>query len=519
MKGSPVNDERVHSGRYLRALREHWPFILGTMAIAVAAAVFLVQASDKRYEAGADILVTPVPSATFVGIPVLRESNVSSSVVAAARIAKSPQVVERAKHRLGLEVRREQLLTKVAVAPQEQSSVLTITGKAGSPEQAARIANAFADALLNERTTQLQRDVRAAVARLAAQLEEVRSRNDRSPVATALAERLSDLRSLLGARDPTLQIVSRAVPPETAVWPRPALSVAVALVAGLLLGMGIAVALEVVNPLVLTEADVVERAGPPILARVPFLPERLVRRELTDNAGGPARSVLPFRALWANLATRAGGRRRPETIVVASSGHNEGKSITAVGLAVAVGLTGLRVILVDADFTRRTASRLLVGTRLGHGGLGAVLVDSTPVEDALVPAKRLGASLRVLTSNPDDESLLALVPPDRLGELIEELKSLADVVIVDAPIIPGASEGLVLAAVADALVIAVRLGHTRRERLAQVRRDLSQSRVSPAGYVIVGRKRLAREPSLGVQAARSDAPQPGRADVRESAAR
>src|SRR5437763_1582619 len=234
---SGVSEERLESGRYLRALREHWPYVLGTVVLAVAAAIFLVKAADKRYEAGTDVLVTPVPSQTFVGIPLFHESDLSRSVVTAARIVTSPQVVGGVQERLGLDASRRELLAHVSVTPQQQSSILTITGKATTAEQAVRIANAFADVLIAQRTAELQREVGAAVARLSRQLDTLRAHGN-SVEATALADQVSALRTLLGANDPTLQVVSRAVPPDRPAWPRPVLSVAVALFAGLLLGVG-----------------------------------------------------------------------------------------------------------------------------------------------------------------------------------------------------------------------------------------------------------------------------------------
>jgi len=143
-----VNEERVHSGRYLRALREHWPYIAGTVVLAVVGALIFVGGAQKRYEAGVDVLVSPVPPETLVGLPLFRDSNLSRSVVTAARLVTSPQVVDGVERRLRLAVDRQQLLSHVSVTPQEQSSIVTITGKASTPRQAARLANAFADMLI-----------------------------------------------------------------------------------------------------------------------------------------------------------------------------------------------------------------------------------------------------------------------------------------------------------------------------------------------------------------------------------
>jgi polysaccharide biosynthesis transport protein len=486
-----VNEERLESGRYLRALREHWPYILGTVALAVAAAVLFVAAADKRYDAGTDVLVTPVPSDTFVGVPLFRESDTSRSVVTAARIVTSPEVVEGVGERLNLQAGRRELLSHVSVAPQEQSSILTITGKASTPEQAAGFANAFADVLIAQRSAELQRQVRAAVTRLSEQVRSLRSHGN-STEAAALAAQVSALRTLIGADDPTLQVVSRAVPPERAAWPRPVLSVAVALIAGLLLGMGIAVAIELLNPLVLAETDILEPGGPPILARVPRMPKNRIQTEplARSRRAPPPSSTIAYRGLWANLVARMDERRTPETVLITSADRSAECALVTVGLAVTLTLAGRRLVLVDAEARSTAIGSLLEVSRSGRSGLRAVLVDHAPLEDVLVPTARLGDRLRLLTSRRDDETLLGLLPPERIVALADDLKQAGDVVLFAAANPLDAPDTLALAEVVDAVVVTVELGHTRRARLAELRRDLGQRAIVPAGFVVIGRRRI-----------------------------
>jgi capsular polysaccharide biosynthesis protein len=466
-----VTEERIESGRYLRALREHWPYIAGTVVLAVVAAGLFVASAQKRYEADTDVLVTPVPADSFVGLPLFRESDVSRAVVAAARIVKSPEVADRARQQLHLNAGRNELLSHVSVAPQEQSSILTITGSASSAGEAANIANAFADALVAQRTEELQGAARAAVARLSQQLQTLRKVGNTTEAA-ALANQIGAVRTLVGGNDPTLQIASRAVPPATAAWPRPVLSVVVALIAGLLLGMGIAVGIELLNPLVLAETDVLERTGPPVLARV--------RRTRKDASA--------FRGLWANLISRMEGRHAPETVLVTG----DGRELVSVGLATTLALAGRRVVVVDADAARSEIDQVLGVSRSGGSGLRAALVDEVAPNDALTPVPRFGDRLRLLTSRPDDEALVGLVPVERFESFMQDLAGVADVVVVAAPEPVDAPDTLELAEAADAVVVAVELGHTRRARVAELRRDLGQRAIVPTGFVVIGRRRLGR---------------------------
>jgi len=482
-----VNEDRIQSGRYLRALREHWPYIFGTVAIAVAASLVFVGAAQKRYEAGVDVLVSPVPPDTLVGLPLFRDSNLSRSVVTAARLVTSPQVAEGVDRRLRLHLDRRRLLSHISVTPQEQSSIVTITGKASTPQQAARLANAFADVLIAERSGELQREVRAAVARLAPQVARLPSRSA-ALGASSLNDQLASLRALIGAPDPTLSVVSPAVAPDRAAWPRPVLSVLVALLVGVLLGMGIAIALELANPLVLSEGDVLEHGGLPVLGRLPRARASTIEDELLPAATGALpRSLAHYRGLWANVVSRADPRRTSDTILVTDAGHGETSAVVAVGLATAAALAGRTVVLADFATRGKTISRLGRGV---SDGLRAVLVDEREVEEALTPT-RLGDHLRVLTAGPAeaDTALLGIVPPERLEALVGALRQLADVVVVAAPPPLDLPDILLLAGSVDAVLLAVQLGRTRRERLGALRRDLAQRRILPAGFAIVERRR------------------------------
>ena len=73
---------------------------------------------------------------------------------------------------------------------------------------------------------------------------------DRSTSASAQAiqARLVTLKSLLNQPDPTLRVVDAAVAPTSASWPKPKLSIAIAFLAALILGIGVALALEFLAP-------------------------------------------------------------------------------------------------------------------------------------------------------------------------------------------------------------------------------------------------------------------------------
>ena len=123
------------------------------------------------------------------------------------------------------------VLAKVTVTPLSQSNIISIVVKDSNPDRATAIANEFANELIAQRKAVFQRELNATIRRLKGALRAIPKPERTLPEAYALQTRLGALAGLVGTPDPTLQVLSRAVVPTTPVWPRPVLSVVVALIA------------------------------------------------------------------------------------------------------------------------------------------------------------------------------------------------------------------------------------------------------------------------------------------------
>ncbi len=482
---SVLAQERQGTARYFQALAQHWPFIVGTVVFALATAGLYLASAEDRYEASADVLVSPVSpnDETFVGIGVIRDTGEGRGVLTVARLMRTPEVADTARVMLRTGDPRDELLDSVQVAPQAQSNIVTVTGEATTAERSAAIANAFAAAVVAERTRAFQRELRQVVRRLATRLARVPSG---SAEGGALANRLSDLRGLVGSRDPTLQIVSAAVPPTRPSWPRPVLSLAAAFLVGLVLGIGIAILLEHVNPLVLRDEDILEE-GMMLLGRVPWIWAPDLQKYLRGETGLAGVVTDAYRLVRVNLAAAHAVETGPATMLVTSSGRRDGKTTAAVSLAHVYAQTGARVVLVDADF-RRSRLTELFGVP-ATTGLREVLLDEADVDEALVEAPGHGQLLRLLPARPDVGVPIDVLQSERAQAVVDELRSHADVVIFDAPPLTDVADALRLATAVDAVVMVVRFGRTRRDRLAQARLLLAQLGVVPAGCIAVIRRR------------------------------
>jgi non-specific protein-tyrosine kinase len=481
------------SSRYLHALRQHWLLVVAVVAVAVGAAAAYSFTASKRYEAEADILITPLSGSddTFVGIPgLLRETSVpNSSILTAARLVKTPAVAHEARHRLGTTTSAEELLKHVEARPLSQSSIVAIIGKAHSRDFAANLANAFAEAMIARRTVEFQRGLLAVQSRLRARLRQIPPVLRSQPEAAAIQQRLADLGAVAGAQDPTVEISSRAVPPASPSWPRPALSIAVALLASSLLGIALAIGLELVSPRITREDDLLVDHGLPVLARVPRLSSGTVREYLTGRGPLPAHVWEAYRTLRANLSVAGPDGGPPRSVLVTSAQPNEGKTMTAVNLAITAARAGARVVLVDGDL-RKPMIATAFGVSSTRYGFVRMLNDAaTTPEEALIAAPGL-ERLSLLLSTWEHAAVVDLLEPRRVERVISKLKETADLIVIDSPPLTEVADALSLADASEAVILAIRLGKGRRDRLADLRRMLSRRGIYPAGFVVTGRERM-----------------------------
>ena len=195
-----------------------------------------------------------------------------------------------------------------------------------------------------------------------------------------------------------------------------------------------------------------------------------------------------YRLARVNLKGAGANPDEPRTILVTSTARREGKTTAAINIALAYAQAGSRVVLVDGDMRRAHLTEVF-GAASSTTTLGDVLLEAATVEDSLVPARAYGDRLRLLTAGAKDGEAVDLLASWRIEALVEELKSSADVVIFDSPPIAEVPDALTLATTVDAVVLVVRYGRTRREKIAYARLLLGQLAVVPAGVIAVTRRR------------------------------
>ncbi|MEM4993356.1 CpsD/CapB family tyrosine-protein kinase [Priestia sp. SB1] len=173
-----------------------------------------------------------------------------------------------------------------------------------------------------------------------------------------------------------------------------------------------------------------------------------------------------------------------KTIVVTSSGAEEGKSTTASNLATVYAQQGLKVLLIDADLRKPTGHYTF---RLeNHIGLTNVLTRQSTLAQAIQESEI--PHLSVLTSGPIPPNPSELLASAQMAELLKEMKEQFDMIIFDTPPILAVADAQILANQVDGTILVVSSGKTEKDAALKSKELLSNAKGKLLGVVLNNRR-------------------------------
>jgi len=474
---------------YLATLRANLWLILTTTAVCVGAAFVFVTLSPKVYESAADLLITPISqdNESLVGLGLPTDSgDPTRDVETISRVIKTEAVARRVIKTLSLDQTPAGLLATIAATPVASSNIIAVSARGDSAKEAAQIANAFARASVADRTARLHQRLDVVIPRLRKEIAQLGPKED--VAREALLQRLRDLETLRALSDPTVRLETLAEANPTPVSPRPTLSIAAAVIAGLLIGAAVVLGSQLLDPRLRREEQL-RRYRIPILSRVPL--ERTRRRRahspLLPTAASPAMHDA-YLLLGATLASNDDELGLKRSVLVTGPDSGDGKSTSALNLAAAISMNE-SVVLVEADSRRPTLARVL-GV-MPFAGLSSVLTGKTSLGNALVSAGRQAPDVRLLVQLPTEPPLSSVMNAASAERLVSESHQFVDWVVIDAPPLALVPDALPLAHEVDSVILVVRLGNTRLKALEELAGLLVQQGLTPRGFVLVGGRRQA----------------------------
>jgi Mrp family chromosome partitioning ATPase len=480
--------------------RRAWIVALATV-LGIGAAIVFSKVESKQYSSTAVLLFRPVLlDVDLTGAP-LQLPNGEPTREAATNVALVSEESVRvgAAQRLGPPYTASSLKNKVSISSEGKSDLVGVQATAGSPGEAAHIANAMANEYIALAQQSIATEIKVAEARVRAQ---VPAKNLTASERQALRAALTKL-AILGSLGPQdVHLSQPAALPTGPSSPKTLENALIGGIAGLILGLALAFAAEQLDTRLHDVGDIERETRLRLLGSVPR------SRRLRNPLGKDGRLEQPdadaFRLVSANLRHQT-GNREIRTVLVTSPGAGSGKTTVALNVAAAVAAgPRSRACLVEADLRRPKLGKLLrlpsthSLTKLltGRGGTSAdddaLEADGEAFYD--VPLERAPAAsghaaagahhkLSVLPAGPPSGDAAALLDSDAMNDLIGSLKSAYELTVLDGPPPLLVADLVPVAQQVDAVVVVARLGKDKGPELRRLLVELRRLGVEPVGAV------------------------------------
>jgi succinoglycan biosynthesis transport protein ExoP len=317
-----------------------------------------------------------------------------------------------------------------------------------------------------------------------------------------LLQKLKEAGITAGLRSSNIRVVDPALAPASPSRPQKARNILLAILVGLVGGVGLALFREYLDNTVKSPDDIEALTGLPSLAVVPSLPglnghhkrfSRFAREALPAAASAPRVELLAFvqpksqiseafRALRTSLLLSQ-AEHPPQVILVTSALPREGKTTAAVNLAVTLAQLGDRTLLMDSDLRKPGVRRVLNLTVGKEGGLSSYLAGVMTLDEAIVPHPTI-KNLDALTTGPVPPSPADLLSSHRMREALVELRHRYKFIVIDSPPILAATDAVILSSLTDGVLLVVRSGETPKEAFTRTRDLLGAVKSRLLGVVL-----------------------------------
>lgn len=476
---------------YVRVLRRRWISVALTTGVVLLAALAYSLLSEPTYTATATVLVP--------------EAQANAAMQSQSSGAQNPTALERSlsddqEFATGDAVRDAATRAlghpaDVRVGESNSSDILTFTAHSATKADAPHIANAYAQAFIDERRANQVDQYTQQISALQGSIAKLQARQAAlpasSPQRTALAQSIATLTQTIDQTQAATElatqigptVIAKAAAPMSPSSPKVVRNVVLGILTGLFLGVVLVFARDRFDDRIHSLAEAEQAAnGRSVVALLPFVSDWESResRHLAlaeDPASGVAEAYRTART-----AIQFMGIGKPaKLLAVTSALPDEGKTTTVANLALSFARAGASVIVVSCDL-RRPRLHEFFGVS-NDRGLTSVLLGEVEIEDVL--SKPTDESqLFVLPSGPVPPNPAELLSLEGTRRIITDLASRADIVLLDCPPVLPVADALIVSQWCDGILVLASANATSTRRLGRTLDLLDQVNAPVMGLLL-----------------------------------
>ncbi len=337
------------------------------------------------------------------------------------------------KSSLSVLQQRKQSLTKIIQTYKKSLAAL--------PEQEQKLANLTRKAMVNEK------------------------------IYSFLLEKRAETAILRSSTVSKTRVIDHALLPKAPIKPKRKLIVLVGLILGLIVGIAYAFLREFIDNTVKRKEDIERLTRIPLYGVIPAIKGKKFGSAFLEA----------FRTLRTNLEFMRNDKTY-QTIVVTSTVSGEGKTTIAANLAVILAKGNKKVLVVDLDMRRAKLSEYF--DLKNHIGISTLLSKKNELDEVIQHSAKEGVD--IIAAGPTPPNPSELIMSDYAREIMSELKTRYDYIILDTPPVGLVTDALILMNRADASLLVVKYGYTKKEFVKGLDQMVQDHHLEHVGIVFNG---------------------------------
>jgi len=297
-----------------------------------------------------------------------------------------------------------------------------------------------------------------------------------------LLQRMKEVTVASNATSSNIRIVDAAVPSDDIFRPKKSLNLIIGGLVGLMLGIGLALLRETLSQRIASVGELQALSGLPILGTIPHAGNLTESKLSLVAARGMGSAIAEaYRVATANLRFILPGGT-PRITLMTSVNPAEGKSTSAVNIALSQAQMGMKVLLIDADL-RRPSVHLKMGLP-NSKGLSNYLGREMDIA-AATQAFREVNGMYVITAGTLMADPVRMLSSPMMTQLMKMATQHFDSVIIDAPPVTGFADAILLSSLAQATVIVADQDHISRKQMLKTIEQLRRVKQNVVGFLLV----------------------------------